>query len=81
MLTWPGNTRNRGSSQNPAWPLLEFDMEGKPITLRLFINLTPFIPLSLKRRGGRDSREGRRPSLTHTPPSLTKGKGVRGIGC
>jgi len=43
--------------------------------MRLFINLTPFIPLSLKRRGGRDFREGRSPSLSYTPPSLIKGRG------
>jgi hypothetical protein len=41
----------------------------------LFINLTPCIPLSLRRRGGRDFREGLRPSLTYTPPSLVKGRG------
>jgi len=41
----------------------------------LFINLTPLIPLSLKRRGGRGFREGLRPSLTYTPPSLIKGRG------
>jgi len=44
----------------------------------IFINLTPFIPLSLKRRGGRDFREGLRPSLTYTPPSLAKGRGPGG---
>jgi hypothetical protein len=37
---------------------------------RLFINLTPFIPLSLTRRGGRDFREGLRPSLTTLPLPL-----------
>jgi len=31
---------------------------------RWFINLTPLFPLSLRRRGGRDFREGRSPSLT-----------------
>ena len=62
----------------------------------MFINLTPLIPLSLERRGGRilkrgastllntppywfsggrDFREGLRPSLTYTPPSLIKGRG------
>jgi len=41
----------------------------------LFINLTPLIPLSLRRRGGRDFREGQSPSLTYTPPSLIKGRG------
>jgi len=49
--------------------------------MRLFINLTPLIPLSFSRRGGRDFREGQSPSLTYTPPSLIKGRGVRGIGC
>jgi len=43
--------------------------------MRLFINLTPLIPLSILRRGGRDFREGRSPSLTYTPPSLIKGRG------
>jgi len=38
--------------------------------MRLLIDLTPFIPLSLKGEGGRDFREGLRPSLTYTPPSL-----------
>jgi len=46
--------------------------------MRLFINLTPLIPLSLGRRGGRDFREGRSPSLTYTPPSLIKGRGSGG---
>jgi len=45
--------------------------------LGLFIDLTPFIPLSL-RRGGRDFREGLRPSLFYTPPSLIKGRGSGG---
>jgi len=34
----------------------------------MFINLTPFVPLSFK-------REGFCPSLTYTPPSLNKGRG------
>jgi hypothetical protein len=38
--------------------------------ISLISNLTPSIPLSLRRRGGRDFREGLRPSLTYTPPSL-----------
>jgi len=38
--------------------------------IKVFINLTPLIPLSFLRRGGRDFREGLRPSLTYTPPSL-----------
>jgi len=42
---------------------------------RLFFDLTPLIPLSLRRRGGRERREGQSPSLTHTPPSLVKGRG------
>jgi len=46
--------------------------------MRLFINLTPLIPLSLGRRGGRDFREGLSPSLTYTPPSLIKGRGSGG---
>jgi len=43
------------------------------------MNLTPFIPLSLGRRGRRVSREGRSPSLTYTPPSLVRegGQGDR----
>jgi hypothetical protein len=45
---------------------------------RLFIDLTPLIPLSLRRRGGRDFREGLRLSLTYTPPSLIKGRGSGG---
>ena len=54
--------------------------------MRLFINLTPLVPLSVIGRyilsmGGRDFREGLCPSLTYAPPSLEKGRGVRGIGC
>jgi hypothetical protein len=47
-----------------------------------FIYLTPCIPLSFSRRGGRDFREGAKPPLTTLPPSLknNKGKGARGIG-
>ena len=37
------------------------------------MNLTPLIPLSLERRGGRDFREGLRPSLTYTPSLLREG--------
>jgi hypothetical protein len=38
------------------------------VTLRLFLNLTPFIPLSFSRRGGRGFREGRSPlSNLHSP--------------
>jgi len=37
------------------------------------MNLTPLIPLSLERRGGRDFREGRSPSLTYTPSLLREG--------
>jgi hypothetical protein len=48
--------------------------------MRLFINLTPLIPLSFPRRGGRVFREGAKPpSLTYTPPSLLR-EGGRGIG-
>jgi len=46
--------------------------------MRLFINLTPLIPLSFSRRGGGDFREGLRPSLTYIPPSLIKGRGRGG---
>jgi len=42
--------------------------------LGLFIDLTLFISLSFKERG-RDSREGRSPSLFYTPPSLIKRRG------
>jgi len=35
--------------------------------MRLFIDLTPFIPLSLKERGKRFFRERLRPSLTYSP--------------
>jgi len=43
--------------------------------MRVFTNLTPFIPLSFK--GGEEEiyREGFHPSLTYTPPSLAKGRG------
>jgi len=41
--------------------------------MRLFINLTPLIPLSFSRRGGRDFREGAKPPpLLKLPPSLLK---------
>jgi len=46
--------------------------------MKLFVNLTPLIPLSFSRRGGRDFREGLRSSLTYTPPSLIKGRGLGG---
>jgi len=36
--------------------------------LTLFINLTPFIPLSFEGEGEEVFREGLRPSLTYTPP-------------
>jgi len=35
-------------------------------------------PLLLEKERGRDFREGLRPSLTYTPPSLTKGRGSGG---
>jgi len=44
----------------------------------LISNLTPSVPLSFPRRGGRDFREGQSPSLTYTPPSLNKGRGLGG---
>jgi hypothetical protein len=34
----------------------------------LFINLTPLIPLSLKRRGGGTKKRGRSPLLKLLPP-------------
>jgi len=51
--------------------------------MRLFINLTPLIPLSIIGRyilsmGGRDFREGLCPSPTYAPPSLEKGRGSGG---
>ncbi len=42
----------------------------------MFINLIPLVPLSFSRRGERGLREGLRPSLTYTPPSLNKGRGT-----
>jgi len=53
--------------------------------MRLFINLTPLVPLSVIGRyilsmRGRDFREGLCPSLTYAPPSLEKGRGSGGIG-
>jgi len=52
--------------------------------MRLFKNLTPCIPLSLGRRGGRDFREGGEAPLSYShsplPPDKFGGKGVRGIG-
>jgi len=44
-----------------------------------FINLTPSVPLSLRRRGGRDFREGRSPSLKYLPPLLEKERGTKGV--
>jgi len=41
----------------------------------LFIDLTPFIPLSLKGEGEEILERGEAPSLTYTPPSLIKGRG------
>jgi hypothetical protein len=48
------------------------------IKLRVFTNLTPFIPLSFKGEGEEIYREGFHPSLTCTPPSLAKGRGAGG---
>jgi len=45
------------------------------VYLRVFINLTPFIPLSFKGEGEEIYMEGFHPSLTYTPPSLAKGRG------
>jgi len=45
--------------------------------LRLINNLTPLIPLALPRRGGKDVREGLRPSLIFTPLPLLR-EGDRG---
>jgi len=42
---------------------------------RAFTNLTPFIPLSFEGEGEEIYREGFHPSLTYTPPSLSKGRG------
>ena len=44
----------------------------------MFTNLTPFIPLSFKGEGEEIYREGFHPSLTYTPPSLSKGRGPGG---
>ncbi len=48
--------------------------------LRLFINLTPFIPLSLKGEGEEILERGETP-LSPPSPFPYEGKGVRGIGC
>jgi len=49
--------------------------------MRFFINLTPFIPLSFERRGGRDFREGAKPPLLLSLPlPLVREGGQRGIG-
>ena len=48
------------------------------VIIRVFTNLTPFIPLSFKGEGEEIYREGFHPSLTYTPPSLAKGKGSGG---
>jgi hypothetical protein len=45
----------------------------------IYSDLTPFIPLSFSRRGGRVFREGLRPSLIYTPLPLIR-EGGRGIG-
>jgi len=45
--------------------------------MRVFTNLTPYIPLSFRGEGEEIYREGFRPSLTYTPPSLAKGRGQR----
>jgi len=42
----------------------------------LFINLTPSVPLSLVRRGGRDFGERGFAPLPTTPPSLKEGDEV-----
>jgi hypothetical protein len=47
---------------------------------RVFIDLTPFIPLSLKGEGGRDFREGAKPPLLPILPLPLLREGVRGIG-
>jgi len=49
-----------------------------PFKRKLFINPSPFVPLPLQRGEGRDLREGLRPSLIYTPPSLIKGRGAGG---
>jgi len=46
----------------------------------LFINLTPFIPLSLKGEGEEILERGEAP-LSPPSPFPYEGKGVRGIGC
>ena len=44
----------------------------------ILINLTPLIPLSLRRRGGKSFREkAKPPSLIYTPPSLYKIKNTK----
>jgi hypothetical protein len=44
--------------------------------MKLFSNLTPFIPLSFVRRGGRDLREGFHPSLPALPTLLKRDEAV-----
>jgi len=51
--------------------------------MRVFTNLTPFIPLSFKGEGEEIYREGFTPLLPargRRPPSLAKGRG-QGMGC
>jgi hypothetical protein len=66
----PATFRARGTSFPDAEAINLF-----PCNLRVFINLTPFIPLSFKGEGKEIYREGFHPSLTYTPPSLVKGRG------
>ncbi len=47
--------------------------------MRLFIDLTPFIPLSFEGEGEEILERDCAPLLLTLPPSLSKG--VRGIGC
>jgi hypothetical protein len=45
---------------------------------RLFLNLTPCVPLSFSRRGGEKKEGGEAPLLKLLPPSLNKGRGIKG---
>jgi hypothetical protein len=45
----------------------------------ILINLTPIIPLSLRRRGGKTLERGRSPlSYLHSPFPFVRGRGIQG---
>jgi hypothetical protein len=55
------------------------DFITKKYILQILVNLTPLIPLSFSRRGGKNCREGAKPPLLFTLPlPLQKGKGDTG---